>query len=202
MGIIETAAEDVAKTAVGGAAGSSMLPWLILGALAVVAGAAVGGYVYGHHVEEVQFDLYKTAQQAAAEKQVAANKTALLAQQQADQAEMSRINQSHGVQLNEITQRRDALLAANRSLSQRLYVGVAGTGWQPAQLPETGASGPVDAGDTQAALSVGSSEFFIREFAQADADLATIGALQQVVVHDREVCNGQLPGVTQAPAVQ
>jgi hypothetical protein len=204
MGVVEDAAEDVAKTAVGGAAGSSVLPWLILGAAVVVAGAAIGGYVYGHRAEEVQFNLYKTQQKAVAEQQVAANKGALLKQQQDDAAQMAKLTQSHGVQVNEITQRRDALLNANRDLSQRLWVAVStGASQRATVVSQAGTRGPVAADTSEVALPRRLAPWVIAEFTEADSDAALVTSLQAVVVHDREVCNGSIPGVTQtAPAAQ
>jgi hypothetical protein len=194
MGIVTTAAE----TAVEGATGGSVLPWVLLGGIVVIAGAALFGYVEGHRAEEAKFNLYKSQQAAAAEKQVAANKSALFVQQQADAAAVAKINQTHAENLNEITQRRDALLAANRSLAQRLYVRTADAGKQPAGVFKTGASGTVDAQAGAAALDQRSSQFFIDEFSAADQLAADYAALQQVILHDREVCNGSVPGVTQA----
>jgi hypothetical protein len=199
MSAVESAAEDAVTAVAGTAAGSSMLPWALLGGVAIVAAAALGGYVYGHRAEEAQFNLYKSQQAALAEKQVAANKTALLVQQQADAAAMDKINQAHGEQLNEITQRRDALLSANRDLSQRLYVRTTSTGQRATGVSKTGAGGPVDAQAGTAALDQRSSEFFIDEFSAADQLAAGYAAAQQVILHDREVCNGSIPGVTQAP---
>jgi 2-keto-3-deoxy-6-phosphogluconate aldolase len=203
MGVVETAAEDVAKTAVGGAAGSSVLPWLILGAVVVVAGAAIGGYVYGHRAEEVQFNLYKTQQKAAAEQQVAANKEALLKQQQDDAAQMAKLTQSHGVQVNEITQRRDALLNANRDLSRRLWVAVSTDAGQRATVvSQARTGGPVVAGTSEVELPQQLGGWLVDKFTQADKDADLVTSLQQVVVHDREVCNGSIPGVTRTATVQ
>lgn len=202
MGIVEaaaeTAVESVAGTAVTTAAGGSVLPWVLLGAVVLVAGAALFGYVEGHRAEEAKFNLYKSQQAAAAEKQVAANKSALLAQQTVDAAQMAKINQTRGVQLNEITQRRDALLTANRDLTQRLYVRTASASRQPAGVLQTGAGGTVDAQAGAAALDQRSSQFFIDEFSAADQLAAAYAALQQVILHDRAVCNGSIPGITQA----
>jgi hypothetical protein len=172
-------------------------PYVILAAFGATIGLAVASFGIGHHIEYLELVAYQKTQAAAAEKQVADNKTALVKQQQADQAAMDKINQDHGVQLNEITQRRDALLTANRNLTQRLWVSTS-SGKQPSGVPQVGASGPDDAQSGRAALSYGSSKFFYDEFAQADVDTATIAALQQIVAHDREVCNGSLPGAAAA----
>lgn len=194
MSLLETAAEDAAKTAVGGAA-TPALPWLLLGGAVLVAAACAASFYYGHHVESLAFDAYKSQQAAVAAKQEAANRAALLVQQQADQAKMDQINQEHAGETDEIVKRRDALLAANRSLTQRLWVRTHSTDSKPA-VPEVGASEPVDAQGSSAALSDGSAKFFIDEFAAADQLAADYAALQQVITHDREVCNGSLPGVS------
>jgi hypothetical protein len=194
MSIVEAAAE----TAVEGATGGSALPWLILGAVVVVAGAAISGYVYGHRVEEAQFNLYKTQQAAAAEQQVASNKTALLKQQQDDAAAMATINQTHAENLNEVTQRRDALLNANRDLSRRLYVVTASASKQPVGVSKAGASRPVDAQASEVELPQQLGTWLVGRFTEADDDANLVTVLQQVVVHDREVCNGSIPGVTQS----
>src|ERR1700686_2653740 len=96
-------------------------PWVIVGGLLAVIAIGTGSFGFGYHVESLKFAAYQTAQIAAAEKQVVDNKTALLAQQQADQAALAQINQTHRGELNEITQRRDALLTANRNLTERLW---------------------------------------------------------------------------------
>ena len=187
----------LAEDAVGAATGGSSLPWVLLGGVVAILAAAATGYFYGHHVEELEFAAYRSAQTAAAAKQVADNKSALLKQQQADQAAMAKINQTHGEALNEITKRRDALLAANRSLSQRLYVHVASAGSAESAVSAPGTGGSVDAQAGVAALDQRSAEFFIDEFSAADRLAADYAALQQVIVNDRATCNGQLPGITQ-----
>jgi hypothetical protein len=199
MSVVESAAEDAVTAVAGTAASTSMLPWVLLGGVAIVAAAALGGYVYGHRAEEAQFNLYKSQQAALAEKQVAANKTALLVQQQADVAAMDKINQAHGEQLNAITQTRDTLLAANSDLARRLYVRTASPGQRTSGVSKAGASGPVDAQAGEIELPQQLGSWLVGRFTEADDDANLVTALQQVVIHDREVCNGSIPGVTQAP---
>jgi hypothetical protein len=175
-------------------------PWMIIGGLMAVLAIGAGSFGFGYHVESLRFSAYQMAQTAAAEKQVGDNKTALLALQQKDQAALATINQTHRGALNEITQRRDALLTANRNLTERLWVSTASAGKQPTGVPKAGPSGPVDAQAGYTALPAGVGSWLVDQFTQADSDIATITALQQVVVHDREVCNGQLPGLTQTAA--
>lgn len=194
MGVIEAAAETAAESGAGG----SVLPWALLGGVVVVIGAALAGYVYGHRAEEAAFNLYKSQQADAAEKQVAANKTALLVQQKSDAAALDKINQSHGVAINEITQRRDALLSANRNLSQRLWALTAGPSKQSTGVSQTGPGAGVDAQAGAVELSPVLGTWLVGRFTQADSNAALVTSLQAVVVHDREVCNGSIPGVTQA----
>jgi len=172
-------------------------PYAILGGLLAVLAIGAGAFGFGYHVESLKFAAYQSAQAAAAEKQVGDNKSALLVQQQADQAALATINQTHRGELNEITQRRDALLTANRALTERLYVGTTGARKQSTGVSKAGTSVTVDAQAGTAALDQRTSQFFLDEFAAADKLAASYTALQQVVVHDREVCNGQLPGLTQ-----
>lgn len=196
MSIAETVVEDAAKSAVGGGATMSMLPWILLGLVVVFIGAMTAAFFEGKHIETTVFEKYVSDQKAAAEAQVAANKAALLTQALQQQAAMDVIKNTHAGALNEITQRRDALITANRNLTQRLYVATASSSVKSADLHSAGSSGPGDNETGTAALSIGSSEFFLDEFAQADSDIATITALQQVVTEDRLVCNGSLPGVS------
>ncbi len=138
-------------------------PYAILGGLLAVIALCVASFGFGHHVDHQAFVAYRETQAAEAEKQVAANRTALLDQQQADQAVMAKINQSRGDQINEITHR-----------------------------------GPLDDGGSQAEIPTTIAPWLIDQFTQADNDAALVGALQQVVAHDRAVCNGNLPGVVAA----
>ena len=173
-------------------------PYAILGGLLAVIALCVASFGFGHHVDHQAFVAYRETQAAEAEKQVAANRTALLDQQQADQAVMAKINQSRGDQINEITQRRDALLTANRDLSQRLYVAISSSGSAKPAVPTAGTRGPVDDGGSQAEIPTTIAPWLIDQFTQADSDAALVGALQQVVAHDRAVCNGSLPGIVAA----
>lgn len=198
MSVVESAAEDAVTAVAGTATSTSILPWVLLGGVAVVAAAALFGYVEGHRAEEAQFNLYKSQQAALAEKQVAANKTALLSQQQADTAAMDKINQAHGEQLNEITQTRDTLLAANSDLTRRLYVRTTSAGQRTTGVSKAGASGAVDAQAGEIELPEQLGSWLVGRFTEADDDANLVTALQQVVIHDREVCNGSIPGVTQA----
>lgn len=195
MSLLETAAEDAAKTAIGGTATSSMLPWLLLTAGVAFAAACAASFYEGHHIESLAFDAYKSQQAAEAAKQVASNQAALRAQQAADQAKMEQIDQEHAGELNEITKRRDALLAANRSLTQRLWVRTSSAPSAQPGVSETGTSKSLDAQTSSATLDQRSSQFFIDEFSAADQLAADYSTLQQVIIHDREVCNGALPGV-------
>lgn len=173
-------------------------PWAILGALLTVLALCAASFGFGHHVEYLALVAYQKSQTTAAEKQVADNKSALLAQQQADAAAMAQINQTHGVQLNAITQRRDALLAANRNLSQRLWVRTASADKPATGVSKTGSGGSVATDSGEVELPQQLASWLVDQFTQADNDAALVTSLQQVVIHDRLVCNGSLPGVTKA----
>jgi hypothetical protein len=175
-----------------------MNPYIIIAALVGLALVSVGSFGYGEHIETLLFDEYKSQQAAAAQKQVADNKTALLAQAQAEQAKMDQINLTHAGETDEIVKRRDALLAANRDLTQRLWVRTASAGKPATVVPGAAASEPVDAGAGETALSPAVGSWLTDQFTQADTDIATIAALQQVVIQDRAVCNGALPGLPEA----
>src|ERR1700686_29733 len=110
-------------------------PWVIVGGLLAVIAIGTGSFGFGYHVESLKFAAYQTAQIPAAEKKVVNNKTALLAQQQADQAALAQINQTHIGELHAITQSRDTLLAANSDLTRRLWVRTRGAGKQPVGVP-------------------------------------------------------------------
>jgi hypothetical protein len=168
-------------------------PWLILGAFLTVIGVAAAGFGYGHHVEYLALQAYQKSQEAAAAKQVADNRAALLAQQTADFAKMAQLNQVHTGDLNAITQSRDALLAANRNLTQRLWVSVSRPS-SGAAVPQAASGVAMDAQAGAAALDQRSFGFFVNEFSAADQLAADYAILQKVIVDDRRVCNGELPG--------
>jgi len=208
MSIVETAVEDVAKTAIGdvagtateGAASSTLLPWILLAVAVAMIALAFGAYRFGVHVEKQSFDAYVSKEAAAAQAQVASNQKALKDLAASDAAAMDALTQSHNEATNENTQRRDALLTANRNLTQRLWVATAGRPSSgPAAVPSTGASGPVDNATGYATLSIGSSSFFIDEFSEADQLAIDLAAAQQVIIQDRKVCDGSLPGIAPTP---
>jgi len=202
MSIVTTAVEDVAesaaKTAVGSAATTSLLPWILLAALTVFIGAIGASFFYGKHVEELVFNAFVSAEAAKAQAQVASNKSALLKQAAVNQAAIDSINQTHAEDTSENLKRRDALLTANRNLTQRLYVATASSGSGGAVVPASGTSGPVDNATGYAALSIGSSNFFIDEFSEADQLAIDLTAAQKLIIQDRLMCNGSLPGITSA----
>src|ERR1700737_4576393 len=142
-------------------------PWLILGTFVAVIGTAVASFGYGHHVEYLTYMAYRKSQEAVAAKQVADNKAALLAQQTVDFAKMAQLNQTHSGELNEISQSRDALLAANRSLTQRVYLRVPRASANAA-VPQAASGVAVDAQASSTALDRRSAGFLIDEFSAAD----------------------------------
>lgn len=192
-GIVGEVVEGAAETAVGGAATESVLPWVILALVVTVIGLCIGSYAYGHHVEGLVLAKYQSDQKAAAEQMKANNAAALLDQQTKQQAAIDKINSDHTGAINDITKRRDTLVAANRSLTQRLYVATASAIAGPAVF-QTGSAGPVDNATGTAALSIGSSVFFDNEFADADKLAVTLTAAQKVIANALLLCNGKLPG--------
>jgi hypothetical protein len=170
-------------------------PWTILGGVMVLFLTAAFSYGYGHHVDHLAFVAYQKDQAAKAAQQVAANRAALLAAQQASQEEMAKINQTHTENVDEIKKRRDALRAAVSSMSQRLYVNTAGYGGANAGMSEAGASGPSATEASYAALPAGFGNWLIDKFTEADDSAATVTALQQIVIEDRKICDGRLPGI-------
>lgn len=180
-------------------------PWLILAELVIVIGIGGGCYAYGHHNGELavqtQFDEYKLKQTREADKQAEDNRNALAAQQAEFDSRMEHTNLQHAAATSEITKRRDALATANSSLTQQLrkYI-AASTRQQPAVVQQAGAGGPVDHATDPADVRDGVSDlsqYLLNRFSDADQCAVDLTAAQQVIVTDRMLCNGELPGVTQ-----
>lgn len=176
-----------------------MNPWPLLAGLIAAISLVAAGFGFGHHVEYLKLSAYESAQKAAAEKQVADNKTALATQQVVQQQALQQITLNHVQETDELTKRRDALLLANSDLTQRLFVRTASAGSGQSAVPKTGARGPVAADPGYVALPRGLTPWLIGEFTEADSDAALVTALQAVVVEDRKICDGSLPGI---PAAQ
>jgi transposase len=178
---------------------SSIAVKILIGFVLIV-GAAAGGYWKGHHDETMVFDVYKQEQAANAEKQVASNQHAVAAITASEAAALRATASTLQESNDELTKRRDALVADRAQLVSQLRTRLAGTGGRAAQL----SSAPAAAGGSHAtgdgALSVGLEqlvEFNGREFYEADLYADQLIAAQQVIVQDRQICNGSLPGVSQ-----
>jgi len=171
----------------------TLKPWLYLAALLGVFAIAAGAYAFGFHNEHEAFVAYQAQQKADAEQQVVKNRDALQDLAQNNAAQMKQITQAHTEEVYEEKKRRDALLIDVRNLSQRVYVGTAGPGGRTG-MSTTGGSGPGGYEAGVAALSVGSSEFFIGKFSEADRLAIKLAEAQQIIREDRKICNGQMPG--------
>lgn len=160
---------------------------LLAGALAAIA-LALGGYLYGHHIEALAFDAYKAEQGAAAEKaEATAEANARVAEQAATQR-LTAVTSTYQEQINALTQTRDSLTAAVDAGNQRLYVHVAGSAH--AGVPQAAAGGPVDHADAVARLSPDTADELIALASRADGVAEQLAAAQQVIAQDRLTCNG------------
>lgn len=176
-----------------------MNPWAILAGVGAALALALGGYFYGHHVESLAFEAFKAQKVAAAEKQVVSNHDAVAAISASEAAGLRTISATQQEQINDLTQRRDALVANNDDLARRLQQHLARPGKPAASVPQaaTGTGRPDAAGD--ATLSVGLQQFtgwLTQRFYEADTLAVRLTAAQAVIQQDREICNGSLPGLT------
>ena len=209
MSIVETVAADAAKTAVGGAASGSLLPWLLLGAVLVVGGAAAGGYAYGHHVEALAFDAFKSQQTAVAEKELADAQADARQKEQVATSKMAFTDASYQTQLqtlqdqnHDLQQTETAAVVALHNGTLRLRYVSAGTGGASGNQITAAATGSDAAGASgpTAELPVPVGGFLLAESARAD-ELAVLDAgraqrvtaLQAIVTQDRQTCNGVAP---------
>lgn len=173
-------------------------PYAILGALVAAVGLALSGYFYGHHVETLAFDAYKSQQAASAEKQIVQNHDAVAAVAASEAEGLRQIAATQKENIDELTKRRDALVAANSDLAVRLQHYLASAGRPATSVPQVaaGTRGSDAAGD--AALSVGLQQFTgwaADELYAADVLAVRLTAAQKVIEQDRLVCNGELPGI-------
>lgn len=176
-------------------------PYVVLGALVGAIGLALGGYFYGHHVETLVFDAYRAKQATLAAQQIVSNHDAVAAVSASEAAGLRQITTTQQESLNELTKRRDALVAANSDLAQRLqhYLASASRPATPMSQVAAGASGSDAASDPS--LSVGLQQFtgwLTGQFYEADVLAVRLTAAQAVISQDRLVCNGELPGVAVA----
>jgi inactivated superfamily I helicase len=171
----------------------------LIGVAAALAIVAAGAYYEGHHHEALAFDAYKVQQAELAQKQVTTNHDAVAAVAASEADGLRAISAHQQEQINEVQKRNDALVASNADLARRLRGYLTRTGGQPASVPAAASGGPVDHDAGDAALSVGLQQFtgwLTGQFYEADRIAVRLTAAQQVIVQDRQVCNGSLPGVT------
>lgn len=163
----------------------------------ILIGAAC--YGWGHHNETLVYNAYVSKQDAAAQKQVGDNKTALLKQQQDDAAAMTALNDNHQEQLRDLQKANENARADAIASTSKLRQYITSTSRQPADVPDAAASGSVAAGTGAAPLRDGVSDldqWLTSQWYDADQLTLTVTALQQIVTADRKTCNGSLPGVT------
>lgn len=178
-----------------------MNPYLIIGALVGAIALTFGGWYAGHHGEEQVFNAYKATQAAAAEKQVATNVTAVAAISASEADGLKQIAATAQESLNEIQKRNHALVGNNAALSSTvasLQRRLTGASQQLAAVPKAGAGGSDDHAASDPALSIGLADlvkFNSAEFYAADQYAVNLNAAQQVIVQDRQICNGSLPGL-------
>lgn len=173
-------------------------PSAILAELVFVLGLCFGCYEWGHHNESLVFEAYKSQQVSKAETQVADNKGALLDQERQQSAALAKIVENQRGTIDEITKRRDALLADNQRVSQQLRSFLTGASSTAALVSSStaGARGSDEAGDATFSERLAKlSQFNTSQFGAADIDAAKITALQAIVDEDRRICTGALPGV-------
>lgn len=173
-------------------------PYVIIGELVLVIGLCFGSYEWGHHNESLVFEAYKSQQGSKAETQVADNKGALLDQERQQSAALAKIVQDQKGSIDEITKRRDALLADNQRVSLQLRKFLAGASVKPAGVPGTAAiAGQPQAEEDPAFLErlARLSQFNTGQFGTADVDIADYNALLAIAEDDRLRCDGSLPGI-------
>lgn len=179
------------------------IPPLVLKALGILAAllvVAAGSYYEGHHHEAAAFAAYKSAQAALAQQQVTTNHDAVAAISASEADGLRKIAANAQESRNEIHQRNDALVAANSALAGRLRSYLARTSQQPASVSTVAAGGPADHGAGDATLPVGLQQFtgwLTGQFYEADKLAVNLTAAQAVIVQDRQICNGTLPGIPQ-----
>jgi hypothetical protein len=170
---------------------------------AVVVLAVGTAFGYGHHVgykgEKVKFDGFVSEQKAIAEKQVADNAAALKSQAAKYDADIATIKADHDAKIQHVQTERDSALADSATSAERLRRYIAGSGVKPATMPKVAAStgGANSAGNSGLPDGVSDlNRYLINQFSAADAIAVTLNEAEQVIAKDREVCNGQLPGVS------
>lgn len=173
-------------------------PRVIIGELLLVIGLCFGCYEWGSHNETLVFEAYKSQQAAKAETQVADNKGALLEDAKQQSAALAKIVENQKGNIDEITKRRDALIADNQHLAVQLRGYLTGAGVKPTGGHDTTtAAGQPEAEEDPAFLErlARLSQFSTNQFGTADVDIADYNALLAIAEDDRLRCDGTLPGI-------
>jgi len=174
-------------------------PYVLLGTLLAVIAIAAASFGYGRHVESLAFDKYKAEQRSAASAQVASNQTAVAAITASEAEGLRQIASTAQESRDEIQKRNEALVAANSDLARRLreYVTRPGVTATHVPQPATGSGGSDAAGSTSLPDGFQNlAQWVTAELRDADNLAVTLVEAQQVILQDRQMCNGQLPGVT------
>lgn len=175
----------------------------VLGIAAAIAIVAGGSWYEGHHQEALAFDNYKLQQAAVAQKQVTTNHDAVAAVSASEVAGLKKIATDAQESNDALKKTNDALLASNGDLTLKLWQRVHLPSQPAVGVPKAAGSGPVDHGADDSALPVGLAElvkFNTNQFYAADQLAVRLTAAQAVIVQDRQICNGELPGLTQPVA--
>lgn len=170
----------------------------LIGFVVALAIVAAGAWYEGHHGEALKFDAYRAEQKAVAAQQVAANVTAVSAISASEAAGLRTIATTQQEQINDLTQRRDALLNERAQLTERLRANLARASQQPAAVPQTASSTAGRDAAGNAALPVGLEQLVdwnTRQFYEADTIAARLTSAQAIIEQDRVICNGALPGI-------
>lgn len=181
---------------------SSIAVKLLIG-IAVLAAVACGAFYEGHHLEAQAFQDYKDKQTGVAEHQVATNQTAVAAITASEAAALRQTADDRQEQIDEIQKRNDGLVAANGQLAGKLRNYVNGARSTAALVSSSAAGAGSGDGTGEAALSDGFSNltgWITHELHDADIDAINLNAAQQIIVQDRQICTGALPGITGTPA--
>lgn len=165
-------------------------PYFLLGSVLAAIALALDGYFYGHHVEALAFDAYKSQQAAVAEKAAAESQVHARQIEQDAATKLAATEADFQGKIHDQQQTYEAALRGASDGSLSLYVHTRSC---TASVPKAGASadGLDDAGTAQ--LSGDTAKFLVSESHRADELALKVNALQAVIAQDRQVCNGSVP---------
>lgn len=168
-----------------------MNPYLIIGALLGAIGLTAGGYVAGHHVEELAFNAYKADQAAVAEKAAAQSEAAARSKEQQQEAAQSAAQHQAQVEKTENANRTDALVAQLRAGTLRLSNELASARADGVPQAASSASGADE--DRNGYISNDVAQFLVDQAARADKLAVNFNEAVAVIAADRQTCNGANP---------